>query len=68
MNGYYFTIQFKMSSHKIIGHMQCERRWGEIRVKDLPGGGEMEKKRKLEYVKDLYENTQAWELFTNIIC
>lgn len=57
-----------MSSDKTVGHMQYERRrWGVIRVKDLTGIGGMEK-RKLEYDKDLYENSKAWELFTNIIC
>lgn len=58
MDSYYFARQFKMSSDKMVGHMQYERRrWGVIRVKDLPGGGETEKKRKLEYVKDLYETS-----------
>ena len=47
MDSYYFARQFKMSSDKMVGHMQYERRWGVIRVKDLPVGGEMEKKRKL---------------------
>lgn len=68
MNSCYFANQFKMSSDKTVGHMQYERRrWGVIRVKDLTGIRGMEK-RKLEYDKDLYENSQAWELFTNIIC
>lgn len=68
MNSCYFASHFKLSSDKMVGHMQYERRrCGVIRVKDLTGDREMVK-RKLEYDKDLYKSSQAWELFTNIIC
>lgn len=41
---------------------------GDIQVKDLTGDGKIGEKRRLEYVKEPYENTQAWKLFTKIIC